>query len=220
VNSGRFTPKYMAYQMSSEHLIRCPICEAVNYENPKILKCRRCHCAINKPLKESYHKTLALLITAMILYVPANLYPILVSKQFGVNTQSTILGGIIHLWELGSYPIAIIILLASVIVPLLKFLLLIYLLIASRYQTRSSFLDKHKMFYLTESIGPWSMVDVFVVMILSVLIHFSGVTIYPGVGATAFALMVFFTMLSALSFDTRLIINYNKGHSAYACKKI
>jgi len=206
--------------MSDEHLIRCHICEAVNYENPKIVKCRRCHCPINKPLNNAYHTTLALLITAMILYVPANLYPILISKQFGVNTQSTILGGIIHLWELGSYPIAIIILLASVIVPLLKFLLLIYLLIASKYPTRSNFLDKHKMFYLTESIGPWSMVDVFVVMILSVLIHFSGVQIYPGAGATAFALMVFFTMLSALSFDTRLIKNYQKGNNAYASKKI
>ncbi len=198
---------FMETMMSSEHFIRCHICETVNYEHPKITKCRRCHSKINHSLKDSYHKTLALLITAIILYIPANLYPILISKQFGVNSGSTILGGIIHLWELGSYPIAIIILLASVVVPLLKFLLIIYLLIAAKYKTRSSFLDKHKLFYITEAIGPWSMVDVFVVIILSVLIHFSTVQIYPGAGATAFALMVFFTMLSALSFDTRLIID-------------
>jgi paraquat-inducible protein A len=127
-----------------------------------------------------------------------------------MNSESTILGGIIHLWELGSYPIALIILVASVVIPILKFLLIIYLLIAAKYKTRSTLLDKHKLFYITESIGPWSMVDVFVVIILSVLIHFSGVQIYPGTGATAFALMVFFTMLSALSFDTRLIINHKK----------
>lgn len=90
------------------------------------------------------------------------------------------------------------------------------MLIASKYKTRSTFIDKHKLFYVTETIGPWSMVDVFVVIILSVLIHFSSVQIYPGVGATAFALMVFFTMLSALSFDTRLILNHEKGKSFHA----
>jgi len=191
--------------MSNEHYVRCHICETVNYDNPKVLECRRCECKISNSLSDSYNKTLALLITAIILYIPANIYPILITKQFGVRIESTIMGGVIHLWELGSYPIAIIIFIASVLVPLLKFLLLIYLLIAANYKTRSSLLDKHKLFYLTEAIGPWSMIDVFVVIILSVLIHFSGVQIYPGSAATAFALMVFFTMLAALSFDTRLI---------------
>jgi paraquat-inducible protein A len=120
-------------------------------------------------------------------------------------TESTIMGGIVHLWEHGSYPIALIILVASVFVPILKFIFIIYLLLSSKYNVKSSKVDKHKLFYITEAIGPWSMIDVFVVLILSVLIHFSGVQIYPGAGATAFALMVFFTMLSALSFDTRLI---------------
>lgn len=194
--------------MKHKHYIRCHICETVNYNSPMTVKCRCCHSKISTSLKASYHKTLAYLITAIILYIPANLYPILISKQFGVSSESTILGGIIHLWELGSYPVALIILVASIVVPILKFLLISYLLIAAKYKTRSSLLDKHKLFYITETIGPWSMVDVFVVIILSVLIHFSGVQIYPGTGATAFALMVFFTMLSALSFDTRLIVNH------------
>jgi len=198
---------------NNEHYVRCHICETVNYDNALTTECRRCHSKISTSLSGSYQKTLALLITAIILYIPANLYPILISKQFGVNTESTILGGVVHLWELGSYPIAIIILVASVVVPILKFFLIIYLLIAAKYPTRSSLLDKHKLFYITEAIGPWSMVDVFVVIILSVLIHFSGVQIYPGAGATAFALMVFFTMLSALSFDTRLIINHEKRNN-------
>jgi paraquat-inducible protein A len=202
----------MDTDMSSEHLIRCHICETVNYDNPTTTECRRCHSKISTSLKASYHKTLAYLITAIILYIPANLYPILIYKQFGTNSESTILEGIIHLWELGSYPVAIIILVASVVIPILKFLLIIYLLIAAKYKTRSTLLDKHKLFYITETIGPWSMVDVFVVIILSVLIHFSGIQIYPGTGATAFALMVFFTMLSALSFNTRLIINHEKDN--------
>jgi len=203
-------------KMKNNPYVRCHICETVNHNDPSVTHCRRCHAKIEPSLRISYHQTLAFLITAIILYIPANIYPILISKQFGINSQSTILGGVIHLWQEGSYPIAIIILVASVVVPILKFLLIIYLLIAAKYKTRSTLIDKHKLFYITETIGPWSMIDVFVVIILSVLVHFSGVQIYPGAAATAFALMVFFTMLSALSFDTRLIINHHKGKATHA----
>ncbi len=206
MNSGINMIRYMEKHMSKRNkLLLCPICEAVNIDTGKEILCRRCHSKIYKPKRIAYHKTLAFLITAMILYIPANLYPILINKQFGVQSESTILGGIMHLWESGSYPVALIILVASVFVPLLKFLFITYLLISTKYNVNSSRVDKHKLFHITEAIGSWSMVDVFVVAILSVLIHFSGIQIYPGVGATAFALMVFFTMLSALSFDTRLI---------------
>jgi len=193
-----------------DDFVRCHICEAVNQNDNANKICRRCHSHIYSDLKISYHKTLAFLITAIILYIPANIYPILITKQFGSSSESTIMGGIMHLWEAGSYPVALIILVASVFVPLLKFILLIYLLISAKYRGYSSRIDKHKLFYITEAIGPWSMVDVFVVIILSVLIHFSGIQIYPGAGATAFALMVFFTMISALSFDTRLITKRKK----------
>jgi len=211
MNYGRSILESTEKKMKSKTLIRCHICEAVNHNTPDIKECRRCQTKIHSSLSTSYHRTLAFLITAIILYIPANAYSILVSKQFGINTESTIIGGIILLWESGSYPIAIIILIASIVVPILKFLLIIYLLIAAKYPTYSTFLDKHKLFYITETIGSWSMIDVFVVIILSVLIHFSGVQIYPGTGASAFALMVFFTMLSALAFDTRLIVNHEKG---------
>jgi paraquat-inducible protein A len=192
--------------MYKNRLVRCHICEAVNRDKRGELFCRRCGEKIHTYKYISFHKTLAFLITAIILYIPANLYPILVTKQFGVVQKSTILGGVMHLWESGSYPIALIILFASVFVPILKFLFIIYLLISTKYKLGSSIVDKHKLFYITEVIGSWSMIDVFVVAILSVVIHFSAVQILPGKGATAFALMVFFTMLSALSFDTRLIL--------------
>jgi len=192
--------------MFKDKLVRCQVCEAVNLDRSGELFCRRCGEKIHTHRYISFHKTLAFLITAVILYIPANLYPILVTKQFGILKQNTILGGVMHLWEAGSYPIALIILFASVFVPILKFIFIIYLLISTRYKLGSSLSDKHKLFYITEVIGSWSMIDVFVVAILSVVIHFSAVSIIPGKGATAFALMVFFTMLSALSFDTRLII--------------
>ncbi len=192
--------------IDSSKFIRCHTCEAVNCEDEDSEQyCRRCNSKMHEPKYLSYHKTWAFLITAIILYFPANLYPILITKKFGVETESTIIGGIIHLWEAGSYPIALIILVASVFVPLLKFIFIIYLLISTKYNVKSSNVEKHKLFHITEIIGPWSMIDVFVVIILSVLIHFSGVQVFPGAGVTSFALMVFFTMLSALSFDTKLI---------------
>ena len=145
--------------MSKEHYFRCHICETVNYDNLQTHECRRCHAPIDPSLSNAYQRTLALLITSMILYVPANLYPILITKQFGSSSEATILGGVIHLWELGSYPIALIILLASVVVPLLKFLLLIYLLIAAKYPTRSSWGDKHRLFTSLKQLvrGQWWM---------------------------------------------------------------
>lgn len=189
----------------NRNLIRCPICESVNIDTDDEVRCRRCKEKIYSKKNISYNRTIAFLLTAIILYFPANLYPILITKQLGVTQESTILGGIMLLWEAGSYPVAIIILVASVFVPLLKFIFIIYLLISTKYNLRASQTDKHKLFYITEAIGSWSMIDVFVVTILSVLIHFTAVKIIPGEGATAFALMVFFTMLSALSFDTRLL---------------
>jgi len=192
--------------MLEEKLVRCHICEAVNIDKRGELFCRRCGEKIHTYDYISFHKTLAFLITAIIFYIPANIYPILVTKQFGVVRESTILGGVMHLWESGSYPIALIILFASVFVPILKFIFIIYLLLSTKYKLGSSVADKHKLFYITEVIGSWSMIDVFVVAILSVVVHFSAVSIIPGKGASAFALMVFFTMLSALSFDTRLLI--------------
>jgi len=205
MNYGMNMNVFMELVIRNNKFIRCHTCEAVNHKEERNGYCRRCKSDLSYNKDISYQRTLAFLITAIILYIPANIYPILVSKQFGIYTESTIIGGVIHLWESGSYPIALIILVASVFVPLLKFIFIIYLLISTKYNVRSSKVDKHKLFYLTEAIGPWSMIDVFVVIILSVLIHFSGVQVFPGAGATSFALMVFFTMLSALSFDTRLI---------------
>lgn len=190
--------------------IRCPICEAVNVDSKKEVTCRRCHKRIYHDKGYSYQQTLAYLITAMILFIPANLYPMLSTNTLGETTTNTILGGVIVLWEHGSYPIALIILFASIFVPILKFILLSYLLISAKYGRLSQKVDKQKLFYITEVIGPWSMIDVFVVAILAALVHFSIVEIAPGAATTAFAAMVFFTLLAALSFDTRLIWEKNR----------
>jgi paraquat-inducible protein A len=193
-------------EIDEEKLLRCPTCEAVNIDKGKVNTCRRCGTQIYRHRHFQTEKSWAYLITAMIAYVPANLYPMLVTKKFGMVEESTIFGGIIYLWEHGSYPIALIILFASIVIPILKFLVLIYLLISVKYPLgKDKKINKHKLYYLTEIIGPWSMIDVFVVAILAALIHLANIEIIAGTAATAFALSVFFTLLAAHAFDTRLI---------------
>ncbi len=198
-------------QKSSQELINCPYCQAVNIDTGDRVICRRCNSKILHFKNISFQKSLAYLITAMILFIPANLYPVLITEQFGVRSENTILGGIIVLWESGSYPIAIIILFASIFVPVIKFILILYLLISTKLNIYTKSVDKLRLFYITEIIGPWSMIDVFVVSILAALVQMTSVEIHPGVGISAFAMMVFFTLLSALSFDTRLIWERRNG---------
>jgi len=193
-------------EVSAGQLIRCPICEAVNIDKQKVNICRRCDSPIYKHKHFSTEKSWAYLITAIIAYIPANIYPMLVTEQFGHSQKSTILGGVIMLWEHGSYPIALVIFVASIIIPLLKFMILLYLLISVKYPIgKDTKIDKHKLYYFTEVIGPWSMIDVFVVAILSALIHLNNINILAGTASRAFALAVFFTLLSAHAFDEKLI---------------
>ena len=193
-------------EIDEDKLIRCPICDAVNIDKGKKNSCRRCGSAIYHHRSFSTEKSWAYLITAMIAYIPANLYPMLVTSAFGTKDESTIIGGVVLLWELGSYPVAAIIFFASIMIPLTKFLILIYLLISVKYPIgKDKKVNKHKLYYMTEVIGPWSMIDVFVVAILAALIHLSTIEILAGTAATAFAISVFFTLLAAHAFDETLI---------------
>ncbi len=193
-------------EIDEDKLIRCPVCDAVNIDKGKKNTCRRCGSAIYHHRSFSTEKSWAYLITAMIAYIPANLYPMLVTSAFGTKDESTIIGGVVMLWEHGSYPVAAIIFFASIVIPVLKFLILIYLLISVKYPLgKDKKVNKHKLYYMTEVIGPWSMIDVFVVAILAALIHLTSVEILAGTAATAFAISVFFTLLAAHAFDETLI---------------
>ncbi len=193
-------------EIDEDKLIRCPVCDAVNIDKGKENTCRRCGSAIYHHRSFSTEKSWAYLITAMIAYIPANIYPMLVTNAFGTKDESTILGGVVLLWELESYPVAVIIFFASIVIPVMKFLILIYLLISVKYPIgKDKKVDKHKLYYMTEVIGPWSMIDVFVVAILAALIHMSSIEILAGTAATAFAISVFFTLMAAHAFDETLI---------------
>jgi len=154
----------------------------------------------------SIQRTWALLITSCILYIPANLLPIMYTEIFGQETPNTIIGGVISLWESGSYPVAIIILIASVVVPVAKILILAWLNYSVQRQRTNSQQLRTRYYRLTEGIGRWSMIDVFVVAVLVSLIQMGNtLSIYPGQAALAFCAVVFITMIAAMTFDSRLI---------------
>jgi len=168
--------------------------------------CPRCGAALHLRIRDSLQKSFALLVTATILYIPANLLPIMITAQLGTEIESTILGGVILLWEMESYPVASVIFIASVMVPVGKMLALYWLCWSVARGHESSRQQRTRLYRWTEFIGRWSMVDVFVVTILVALIHLGGVMmITPGTASIAFGGVVIVTMLAAESFDPRLI---------------
>ena len=175
-------------------------------------QCRRCGSRIHERIPNSLQRTMALLITAMVLYLPANILPIMTTVQFGRSTDSTIVGGVVLLWNMGSYPVALVILIASVMVPIGKILTVSALCWTVGSHRAISARQRMTLYRLTEFIGKWSMVDVFVVAILVALIQITGIiVIQPGAAALAFAGVVIATMLAAESFDPRLIWDHDES---------
>ncbi len=182
----------------------CPICTSVGPVED--IRCGGCGSKLHAGWANSIQHTWAWLATSVVLYLPANFLPITYTRFLGKETESTILGGVVTLWEHGSEPIAMIIFVASVLVPLGKMLVLAWLCLSVQFGSRFVLRQKTKLYRVTEFVGRWSMIDVFVVSILVALIQLGNVmTILPGVAALAFAAMVVTTMLAALAFDPRLL---------------
>ncbi len=169
-------------------------------------QCGRCGATIHDRIPNSVQRTVALCSAAVVLYLPANLLPIMITDQFGRATENTIIGGVLRLWEMGSYPVALVILVASVLIPLGKLAALALLCWAVTHGRAASPASRTALYRLTELVGKWSMVDVFVVAVLVALIQMGGIMLVkPGAAALAFAGVVVVTMLAAESFDPRLI---------------
>ncbi|RDW13295.1 paraquat-inducible protein A [Paracoccus thiocyanatus] len=172
--------------------------------------CRRCGGALVPPDRRCLNAVWAWLLAGLIFYIPANLFPMLKTSTFGGlrgNSESTILGGVVELMHYGNHGIAAIIFVASVMVPVGKFIAIAWLaMVAGRPATVGAAHKRLALYEVVEFIGRWSMIDVFVVAILSALVQLGFVaSIHPGPAAVSFALSVAFTMLSAQSFDPRLI---------------
>ncbi len=185
-------------------LASCHLC--LKLASKDLHQCPRCGSALHLRKPASLQRTLALLITAVVLYLPANILPIMVTDQLGNSTESTILGGVVLLIQLDSIPIAVVIFIASVMVPLGKMLVMFYLCWSVSHGPPASQRQRTVMYRITEFIGKWSMLDVFVVAILVALVNLGGLlVIRPGGAALAFAGVVMVTMVAAESFDPRLM---------------
>ncbi len=168
--------------------------------------CPRCGARLHSRKSNSITRTWALVVAAIIFYIPANIFPITHTTSLGGVQSDTILSGVIYFIHSGSWPVALIIFVASVLVPLLKILILIILLISTQFHWQWWPVERTRLYRLTEAVGRWSMLDIYVVTILVALVHFGKLAnISAGSGAVYFAAVVVITMFAAETFDTRLI---------------
>lgn len=192
--------------------VSCGVCHLVVAAPPaagrggRPPRCPRCGAALHRRKPESLARTWALVIAAANFYVPANALPITVVTSLGAVQKDTILSGVIYFVQSGSWPIALVIFVASVFVPLLKLLILAFLLVSVARRSAWRPRDRTRLYRLIEAVGRWSMVDIFVVTILVALVSLGALAnIQAGPAAVYFALVVVITMLAAMSFDPRLI---------------
>lgn len=187
-------------------LIICGECHRLHRRSAAHLHCQRCGARLHARRPHSIARTWALLLAAAILYIPANLLPIMSVNFLGNGAPTTIMGGVIELIHAGMLPIASVVFIASILVPSFKLCGLVLLLYSVQRHQRLSPRQRILMYRFIEWIGRWSMLDIFVIAILVALVRFGNLaSIEAGPGAAAFALVVVLTMLAATSFDPRLI---------------
>lgn len=168
--------------------------------------CPVCGSIVHQRKKNSISRTWALTAASIVLYIPANLLPVMDVQIFGDSTENTILQGVIQFYEHEMYFICAVVFVASFVVPIFKMAVLLYLLLTVHKGSRLSNMHKTRLCHILEYIGKWSMLDVYVVAVMAGLIK-SGymINITGGLGIVFFSAVVIMTMLASASFDTRLI---------------
>lgn len=186
-------------------VLGCHVCGLVSHDTGGDgLACPRCGVALHRRKHASQSRTWALWLAALILYIPANVLPIMRTVTLGDVQDNTILSGVAQLWRANSPVLAVIVFTASIVVPVMKFLVLATLLIAARRRSDWALRQRASLYRVVEFVGYWSMLDVFVVALLTSLVGFGFLgEIHPMPGVVYFSLMVVLTMLAARSFDPR-----------------
>ncbi len=196
-------------------LIGCRVCGLVcrDPQRPDAA-CPRCGSALHRRKPASQTRCWALMIAAFICYIPANVLPIMRTASIGDIDDNTILSGVLELWDKDSQELAVIVFTASIVVPMLKFFALTTLLVCARRGTRWAQPQRARLYRLIDLIGHWSMLDVFVVALLTALVRFNVLSsVEPLPGVIFFGLTVILTMLASLSFDPRLTWDDKETHA-------
>ena len=180
------------------------------------MACPRCGAALHQRKPDSIKRTWALVIAAIVFYIPAMVLPISITTTFAGAQGDTIMSGVIYFLHTGAWHIALVIFVASILVPILKILILIYLLISVQLKSTWRPLDSTRLYRIIEVIGKWSMVDIYVITLMAALIKLGGLASFDaGPAAVYFGTMVVITMFAAMSFDPRLIWdNMEENHDS------
>ena len=197
-------PQVTSAEMQGKAVKACHTCGQLT--TARIHACPRCGAPLHNRKPDSLGSTWALVIAAAVLYVPANILPIMTVISFGKGEPDTIISGIILLIQAGMVPVALLVLFASILVPILKLAGLIFLLVSVQRKSDWMRRKRTKLYRIIELVGRWSMVDIFMIAILTSLVNLGNIAlIEPGPGALCFAAVVILTMLAAHRFDPKLI---------------
>jgi paraquat-inducible protein A len=201
-------------------LWRCRGCAAVCLPPPEAreqgrTRCPRCDAIVKPRLQDSVARSWAFLLAGTALYLPANLLPVTSTASIGGRQNDTIFSGIVYFWKDGSYGLAALVFVASIVVPITKLLLLSLLLISLQRHDRRWAVQRLKAWRVLELIGRWSMLDIFAITILAALVQVESLAeLTPGPGAMAFGAVVVLTMLATHHFDPRLLFDKPEGEVA------
>ena len=200
---------------ASSTYYRCRICSntlLLPNDTTATVTCDRCGETAHHHKPKSVNATIAYSLTALIFFVPANLFPFMTIELYGNRNSSNIWQGVVSLIEDGSWPIGLIVFLASLVIPALKLIALFYLSVTAKSYSSSKF--KTKLYHVIETIGRWSMLDIFLLAVLVAIMklgHFTSVE--PEIGSLFFAFVVIFTMLASASFDPQLLWKEENGNT-------
>ena len=192
---------------AADRLLSCPTCALVSRAPAtEAAACPRCGTRLHFRKPGSIGRTWAFLVAAMAVYVPANVLPMMSTSSLFSSQTDTIMSGIVFLWEDGSWHLALIVFIASILVPLAKMLALLLLLLSVQLDWNWRAMERARLYRVIDAIGRWSMLDIFVVALLSTVVQLTALaSVRPGPGALAFGAVVVLTMLASASFDPRLI---------------
>jgi paraquat-inducible protein A len=168
--------------------------------------CPRCNARLHFRKPDSISRTWVFLIAAVVLYIPANVLPVMHTSSVFGSQSDTILSGVVYLWVSGSWPLAVVVFVASITVPLLKILSIALLALSVQMRIQWQPAQRARLYRIVEMVGKWSMLDIFVIAILVALVQLKALaTINAGPAAIAFGAVVVLTMFAAMSFDPRLM---------------